>query len=83
MITKANFKALLEKLSFQANGETYSKTINGYELKADFEKEALIYPKGLIVNERQLVIFPHMKILLYLNAYIVCWKKAILPNALN
>lgn len=55
MITKVNFKTLLETLSFNANTENsiFTKIINGYELKVDFTDEKLIYPEGLVVNELQ------------------------------
>lgn len=85
MITKVNFKTLLETLSFNANTENsiFTKIINGYELKVDFTDEKLIYPEGLVVNELQTSNFLHLKILWFLNACIACLKKVIPPNALN
>lgn len=53
MITTTNFEALLNSLNFNSLGSIYTKNINGYELKVDFEKQELIYPEGLIINERQ------------------------------
>jgi type I restriction-modification system DNA methylase subunit/restriction endonuclease S subunit len=57
MITKENFKKVLEKLAFTENKNIYTKTFHELdcELKVDFKNELLIYPenKGLKVNERQ------------------------------
>lgn len=57
MITKENFKKVLEKLGFTENKNTYTKSFPELdcELKVDFKNELLIYPenKGLKVNERQ------------------------------
>lgn len=57
MITKDNFKNVLEYLGFTKNKDIYSKKLPQFdcELKADFKNEILIYPenKGFIVNERQ------------------------------
>lgn len=48
MITKDNFQSLLLSLGFSGNKQKiYIKQINGYELKADFTNEKLIYPEGL------------------------------------
>lgn len=47
MITRSNFPDLLKTLGFNQTGNIYYKTINGYELKADFANEKLIYPEGL------------------------------------
>ncbi len=54
MITKENFKKLLEKLEFIDNNGIYSKNITEFhtELKADFQNEKLIYPKELKVNDK-------------------------------
>ena len=55
MITIDNFKDVLETLGFEAEGETFQKSIGEAELKVDFDQEKIIYPedKGLKVNERQ------------------------------
>ncbi|BCX78605.1 restriction endonuclease [Campylobacter sp. 19-13652] len=50
MITKENFRALLEHLGFVKMGKIYTKTIDSYELKVDFTNEKLIYPDGLIAE---------------------------------
>lgn len=47
MITTTNFKALLNSLNFNSLGSIYTKNINGYELKVDFDNKVLIYPEGL------------------------------------
>lgn len=56
MITKDNFRSVLEKLGFQKNKDIYSKKFEQFdcELKVDFKSELLIYPedKGFIVNSR-------------------------------
>ncbi|MBD3843003.1 MAG: restriction endonuclease subunit M, partial [Campylobacterales bacterium] len=57
MITKENFKKVLENLGFTENQHIYSKSFSEFdcELKVDFKKELLIYPesKGFTVHERQ------------------------------
>ena len=57
MITKENFKNVLEKLGFTENKNIYIKPFPELdcELKVDFKNELLIYPedKGFRVNERQ------------------------------
>ncbi|WP_407517513.1 N-6 DNA methylase [Elizabethkingia anophelis] len=57
MITKDNFKELLEVLGFSKSGNIYSKKIPDSDtyLKVDFQNEQLIYPeeKGLKINEKQ------------------------------
>lgn len=57
MITKDNLKALLLGLSFEKNGNQYSKQFADSEatLKVDFDKNLLIYPEdqGLKIHERQ------------------------------
>ncbi|PAF44079.1 N-6 DNA methylase [Helicobacter sp. 11S02629-2] len=54
MITRDNFKKLLEYLDFKEDNQVYIKTIDKCELKVDFKNEKLIYPedKGLIVNDK-------------------------------
>ena len=47
MIKKETLKSALESLGFTAHGKTYRKTINGYELAADFANEKLIYPADI------------------------------------
>ncbi len=57
MITKDNLKALLLSLSFEENGNQYSKQFADSDtfLKVDFDENLLIYPEdqGLKINERQ------------------------------
>ncbi len=57
MITKENFKKVLELLGFEEANNIFSKKFDEFdcELKADFQNEILIYPenKGFSVNERQ------------------------------
>lgn len=57
MITKENFRQVLEYFGFKKSKEIYSKKFNDFdcELKVDFNKEELIYPenKGLKINQRQ------------------------------
>ncbi len=54
MITKNNFKYLLENLKFIENGNIWIKKFNTFdcELKVDFKKEELIYPKELKINDK-------------------------------
>ena len=51
MITKENFRYLLEKLNFLNDNNIYYKSFNNFELKVNFKEEKLIYPKGLKVND--------------------------------
>ena len=55
MITKENFKQLLDYLDFIPKNDVFTKYYKEFdcELKADFKNEKLIYPeeKGLIVND--------------------------------
>lgn len=57
MMTQNNFQLLLSHLGFRrlSHQNIYAKTINGVELKVDFDRQALIYPEqqGFTVNERQ------------------------------
>ena len=55
MITKTNFKDLLQTLGFTAEENTFQKSIGEADLKVDCDKQRIIYPedRGLIVNERQ------------------------------
>ncbi|PAF51335.1 hypothetical protein BKH43_01470 [Helicobacter sp. 13S00401-1] len=53
MITKDKFKALLKSLNFTNEQDVYAKTFKDYALKVDFKNEKLIYPEGLIINEKQ------------------------------
>lgn len=50
MITKENFADLLKLLDFRQYEEVFSKTIHGYELKADFAKQKLIYPQNITIH---------------------------------
>ena len=55
MITKENFPKLLDYLKFIRSDDVYTKSFGYVDLKVDFLKKEIIYPKeqGLIVNERQ------------------------------
>lgn len=57
MITKDNFKDLLNKLGFSSKGDTFLKKFKDTDayLKVDFKAEKLIYPedKGFKINEKQ------------------------------
>ena len=59
MITKVNFKDLLQTLGFTAEGNTFQKSIGEADLKVDFSKQRLIYPedRGLIVNRQDISNF--------------------------
>ena len=54
MITKTNFKDVLETLGFKAEEHIFQKSIGEVDLKVDFDKQRLIYPenRGLIVNRQ-------------------------------
>ena len=54
MLTKNNFKKVLEALGFTKKGNIFQKSIGEVNLIVDFEKKELIYPKdrGLTVNRR-------------------------------
>ncbi len=56
MITRKNFKNVLEKLGFENKSDIYTKNFNEFKtkLKVDFKNEKLIYPEndGFIVNDK-------------------------------
>ena len=54
MITKNNFKDVLKRLGFEAEGSIFQKSIGDANLNVDFDKQEMIYPedKGLKVNRR-------------------------------
>ena len=54
MITKNNLKDVLQTLDFTADGDTFQKSIGEADLKVDFGKQSIIYPKdrGLKVNRQ-------------------------------
>lgn len=54
MITKDNFKDVLEFSGFDKIGDVYSKKFieHDRELRADFKNEELIFPKDLIVHDK-------------------------------
>ena len=45
MITKKNFKDVLKTLGFTAEGHIFQKSIGEADLKVDFDKQEIIYPK--------------------------------------
>lgn len=58
MITEDNFFKLLVNLGFTANGDIYTKSVNGIALEVNKTKQQIIYPEypkgqGITVNERQ------------------------------
>ena len=54
MITKNNFKEVLEVLGFTAEGDIFQKSDREVDLKVDFGKQRLIYPDGLEVNRQDI-----------------------------
>ena len=52
MITKNNFKDLLQTLGFTAEGDIFQKSDHKVDLKVDFGKQRLIYPDKLKVNRQ-------------------------------
>ena len=54
MITKSNFKDLLNTLGFTAEGNIFQKSDRKVDLKVDFSKQKLIYPDGLEVNRQDI-----------------------------
>ncbi len=50
MITKNNFKKLLETIGFTYKDNVYHKKINNEIVEADFINEKLIYPKGVTIE---------------------------------
>lgn len=63
MITKENFKQVLETLGFAENNGIYTRKYNNVdcELKVDFKNEKLIFPteKGFQVNDETTSNFSH------------------------
>lgn len=63
MITKENFKLVLETLGFAENNGIYTRKYNNVdcELKVDFKNEKLIFPteKGFQVNDETTSNFSH------------------------
>lgn len=61
MITKENFKKVLEFLGFSEANNIFTKKFNEFdcELKADFQNSKLVYPedKGLEINSREVCGF--------------------------
>ncbi len=53
MITKDNFKNLLLCLDFTQHNNQFSKQLNNTHLAVDFDKQILVYPDDLIINEHQ------------------------------
>jgi len=54
MISKENFKLLLEDLAFDNKEEIYIKKFDIFdcELSVDFQKQKLIYPKALTIHDK-------------------------------
>lgn len=59
MITKNNFKEVLEVLGFTEEENIYQKSDGEVDLKVDFGKQRLIYPEGLKVNRQDTCNFSH------------------------
>ena len=54
MITKNNFKEVLEVLGFTVEGNIFQKSDREVDLKVDFGKQRLIYPDKLKVNREDI-----------------------------
>jgi hypothetical protein len=53
MINKDNLKNLLLSLDFQQHGNQFSKQLNSTQLRVDFDKQELLYPrKSRFKNQR-------------------------------
>ncbi len=50
MITKDNFKDVLENLNFKKDKNIYIKKFESFDLKVDFEKDKLIYPNEIKIH---------------------------------
>ncbi len=57
MITKNNFKDLLQTLGFTADGDIFQKSDHEVDLKVDFAEQKLIYPESLKVNRQDICNF--------------------------
>jgi type I restriction enzyme M protein len=53
MITKDKIENLLNILGFEKRKSIYSKTIGSSLLEVNISKEEIIYPKEIVINERQ------------------------------
>lgn len=53
MITQDQLPALLLDLGFSKKAASYTKTIGGATLEVNTTKQEIIYPEGVVINERQ------------------------------
>ena len=53
MITKDQFPALLLALGFVKKSTSYKKNIGTSTLEVNANKQEIIYPEGVVINERQ------------------------------
>lgn len=59
MITKDNFKQVLENLGFKNKNENYVKTINNYTLLIDYKNQSINYPKEIKIHDKTTSNFSH------------------------
>lgn len=59
MITKDNFKQVLENLGFKNKNENYIKTINNYTLLIDYKNQSINYPKEIKIHDKTTSNFSH------------------------
>ncbi|EMU7149389.1 restriction endonuclease subunit S [Campylobacter jejuni] len=59
MITKDNFKQVLENLGFKNKNENYIKTINNYTLLIDYKNQSINYPKEIKIHDQTTSNFSH------------------------
>ena len=85
MITKTNFKNLLKTLDFTEKGNTFQKSIGETDLKVDFSKQSIIYPKdkGLKVNRRDTCNFSHPENFVVFECVHRLLKKGYKPEHLE
>ena len=91
MITEKNFEDVLKTLEFEADGNTYQKTIGeatlfgGTTLKVDFDKKEIFYPEeqGLKIHERQPCNFSHPENFVVFECVHRLLKKGYKPEHLE
>ncbi|HAA2036588.1 TPA_asm: restriction endonuclease [Campylobacter jejuni] len=59
MITKDNFKQVLENLGFKNKNENYVKTINNCTLLIDYKNQSINYPKEIKIHDKTTSNFSH------------------------
>ncbi len=85
MITKENFKKLLQKLAFEEKNNVFTKTFKEVSLQVDFAKGQIIYPEnqGLKVNERQTCNFSSAENFVVFECVHRLLEKGYLPQHLE